>query len=148
MGRRKELKSVCNDLLDNFVSRYNDIDGYWALGKFQAFLLTTQEQQLRFHLMGRKGKESVFPQTLEYYRFSFQRHLSTRTLPDAWVDCAAITVESQSSSQLICTLEINADNGQIFESKRQVAVRPHKPERELRRRVEDHGPRNQKGAWG
>ena len=146
MGRRKELKGVCNDLLDSFVSRYNDIDGYWALGKFQAFLQTTHEVQLQFHLTGEKGKESVFQQTLDYYRLSLQRHLKARSLSDAWVDRAVITVVSLSSSQLDCVLEIKADNGKGFEAKRVVAVRPHKPERELQRRTENHGPSNQKGV--
>ena len=146
MGRRKELKGICNDLLDSFVSRYNDIGGYWALGKFQAFLQTKQEERLQFHLTRKNDEESVFQQTLDYYRLSFQRHLEVRNLCDTWVDRAVITVESQSSSQLNCVLQINADNGQKFEAKRLVAVRPHKPERELQRRIEDHGPGNQKGV--
>ena len=146
MGRRNALKGICNDLLDSFVSRYNDLDGYWALGKFQAFLQTTHEEQLQFHLTRENGKESVFQQTLDYYRLSFQRHLKVRNLSDAWVDCAVITVVSQSSSQLDCVFKIQTDNGREYEAKRVVAVRPHKPERELRRRVEDHGPSNQKGV--
>lgn len=146
MGRRKELKGICNDLLDSFVSRYNDIDGFWALGKFQAFLQTTHEEQLQFHLTREKGKESVFQQTLDYYRLSFQRHLKVRNLSDAWIDRAVITVASPSSSQLDCILKIKADNGRVFEAKRLVAVRPHKPGRELQRRINDHGPSNQKGV--
>ena len=63
MGRRKELKGVCNDLLDNFVSRYNDLDGYWALGKFQTYLRSTSEDRLRFHLVADDGSTSAFPTT-------------------------------------------------------------------------------------
>lgn len=146
MGRRKELKGICIDLLDSFVSRYNDIDGYWALGKFQAFLQTTHVEQLQFHLTREQGKESAFQQTLEYYRFSFQRHLKVRKLSNAWVHRAVITVVSQSPLQLECVLKVKADNGREFVAKRVVAVRPHKPELELRRRIEDHGPSNQKGV--
>ena len=146
MGRRKELKGICNDLLDSFVSRYNDIDGYWALGKFQAFLQTKHEEQLQFHLTREMGEESVFQQTLNYYRLSFQRHLKVRNLSSALVDRAVITVVSKSSSHLDCVLKIQTDNGREYEARRAVAVRPHKPERELRRRVEDHGPSNQKGV--
>lgn len=146
MGRRKELRGICNDLLDSFVSRYNDIDGYWALGKFQMFLQSPHEKQLQFHLTREKGKDGVFQQTLDYYRLSFQRHLKVRNLSGAWVDSAVITVVSQSPSQLDCVLKIKADNGREFEAKRVVAVRPHKPERELQRRAEDHGSSNQKGV--
>ncbi|MEL7104483.1 MAG: hypothetical protein AAGM21_01080 [Pseudomonadota bacterium] len=146
MGRRKELKGICNDLLDNFVSRYNDLDGYWALGKFQAFLQTTKEERLQFDLTRENGEKGVFQETLDYYRLSFQRHLRIRKLSDAWVDRAVITLEPQSSSQLSCALEINVDNGQKFVAKRLVTVRPHKPERESQRRIKKRGPSNQKGA--
>ena len=60
MGRQKELEGICNDLLDSFVHRYNDIDGYWALGKFQAFFQTTHEEQLQFYLTREKGKKKCF----------------------------------------------------------------------------------------
>lgn len=145
MGRRKELRSVCNDLLDSFVSRYNDINGYWALGLFQAFLQTTHEEQLQFHLTRETGKENVFEQTLKYYRLSLHRHLKVRKLSSTWVDSAVITVAPQSSLQLDCTFRIKADNGRKFEAIRTVAVRPHKPEREVQRRFNDRGPSNQKG---
>ena len=50
MARRKELQGICNDLLDSFVSRYNDLDGYWALGKFQSYLQSNARGKLRFSL--------------------------------------------------------------------------------------------------
>ena len=32
MARRKQLKGIAHGLLGTFISRYNDIDGYWGLG--------------------------------------------------------------------------------------------------------------------
>ena len=32
MPRRKELRSVVYGICDHFISRYNEINGYWALG--------------------------------------------------------------------------------------------------------------------
>jgi len=34
MPRRKELKGIANGLLSSFLSRNNDVDGYWAIGVF------------------------------------------------------------------------------------------------------------------
>ncbi len=31
--KRKKLKGVAAGVLDNFIARYNEIDGYWAVGK-------------------------------------------------------------------------------------------------------------------
>lgn len=144
MGRRKELKSVCNDLLDNFVSRYNDLDGYWALGKFQAYLQSTSETRLRFYLVAANGSTSAFPTTLGYYRQALRRHLDVRGIPVAWVSTAVISVEQKSTSELECTLKITDDRGRTFTSQRTINARPHDPNRELRR-CGQHGPQNQKG---
>jgi len=144
MGRRKELKSVCNDLLDNFVSRNNDLNGYWALGKFQAYLRSTSEDHLRFHLVADDGSTSAFPTTLRYYRRALRRHLDVRGIPEVWVSAALISVEQKSSSGLDCILKITDDLGRIFTSQRTLNVRQHDPNLELRR-CGQHGPQNQKG---
>lgn len=144
MGRRKELKSVCNDLLDNFVSRYNNLDGYWALGKFQAHLQSTSERHLSFYLVPDKGSGSAFPTTLSYYRRAFHRHLAVRGIPEVWVLAAVISVEQKSPSELACVLRITDDRGKTFASQTTINARPHDPNRELRR-CSQHGPQNQKG---
>lgn len=144
MGRRKELKSVCNDLLDNFVSRYNDLDGYWAVGKFQAFLHSNPEDKLRFCLSSDDGSKNVFPQTLNYYRSAFERHLKVRGISKDWVAYAVIVVEQRSSSQLLCSLTILNDKGRAFEAWKLVSARLHDPLLELQR-CGKHGPQNQKG---
>lgn len=38
MPTRRVLKSIAHDLLASFLSRNNAIDGYWALGRFYAYL--------------------------------------------------------------------------------------------------------------
>ena len=144
MGRRKELRSVCHDLLDSFVSRYNDLDGYWALGKFQAYLQSASEDRLRFDLADDGGGEDAFPTTLSYYRRTLRRHLATREIPTAWVQNAVLVVEQNSPSELACVLKITDDRGKVFQSRKMVAARPHDPHRELRR-CGQHGPQNQKG---
>mgnify|MGYP001627925238 CR=1 FL=1 len=145
MGRRRELRGVCNDLLESFVSRHNDLDGYWALGKFQAFLQSKPTNCLVFDLTSEDNGERLFLQTLDYYRMAFRRHLAIRKIPAAHVTSAVIRSEQLTTLKLLCAFKITVDNGQTFEARRLVSARPHNPNIERRRRL-PHGPSNQKGV--
>lgn len=144
MGRRSALQGVCNDLLDSFISRNNDLNGYWALGKFQAFLTKRSREKLCFLLVGENSQKSVFPQTLTYYQFALDRHLRQHGIQAAWVNHAIICVNGKSATDLTCSMVVTTDVGRIFGSQRDVFVRPHDPFLELRSGGHG-GPKNQKG---
>ena len=52
MGRRKDIRNLAYGLLHTFVSRYNDDDGYWALGKLHALAQAQGATRLAFDLWG------------------------------------------------------------------------------------------------
>jgi hypothetical protein len=52
MGRRKDIRNLAYGLLHTFVSRYNDDDGYWALGKLHALAQAQGSTRLAFDLWG------------------------------------------------------------------------------------------------
>lgn len=139
MGRRKEFKTVSNDLLGSFVSRNNDLDGYWALGQFQTYLQSTSEDRLWFDLVPDTGRGSAFPTVLSNTQRAFQGHLTARRLPRSWVRSAMLMVAQRSLSELICTFTVTDDRGKIFASQRTVTARPHDPNRELRRPLRTGG---------
>ena len=144
MGRRKELQSVCNDLLDSFVSRYNDLDGYWALGKFQAYFQTTRTEMLVFSLTDETNDDTPFQQTCDYYRSAFHRHSDIRNIPASWVKSAVIEVETCSPAELTCNISVTTDKGKSYQARKPILARPHNPNLEFRR-CGQHGPQNQKG---
>ncbi len=144
MARRKELKGVCNDLIDSFASRYNDLDGYWALGKFQAYLQSASVDFLKFDLLQIDGRDAPFPVTLNYYQRAIRRHLAIRKIPKTWVTSAILWVESTSPMELVCALEINDDAGRSYQAQQRVMVQSHDPKRE-NQRGNLHGPSNQRG---
>ncbi|MDQ6433027.1 hypothetical protein RB623_03050 [Mesorhizobium sp. LHD-90] len=51
MARRRMLKGVANDLASSFVSRNNDLDGYWAIGKIHTVASTVSSGVVRFDLL-------------------------------------------------------------------------------------------------
>lgn len=144
MARRKELQGICNDLLDSFNSRYNDLDGYWALGKFQTYLQSSAGQKLTFSLAGTATEKSPFPRTQLYYRQALCRHLAIRNMPSSWVGNAYLCVRKHSRTKLECTLRATTDLGREFTATACVYARPHDPQMELRSGVK-HGPSRQKG---
>ena len=45
MSTRRELKSVAHALAGSFISRYNDLEGYWGLGVLCAAGIAPQKPQ-------------------------------------------------------------------------------------------------------
>lgn len=146
MARRLEIQSICNALLDSFVSRYNDLNGYWALGAFQEFFQANPLNELCFDLMdaAQDEKTSVFLETFTYYRGALQRHLKARNIPSNWVEFGSIKVQRTSPTELVCTINMKTDLGREFGSQRYVLARLHNPMLELQR-AGKYGPSNQKG---
>ncbi len=52
MARRIELKGIAGGLINSFVSRNNDINGYWALGVIFKFLTEQNCQKFHLNLLG------------------------------------------------------------------------------------------------
>lgn len=146
MSRRKQFKGICHDLLGTFVSRYNDLDGYWALGQYVAFLDRLGERQLQFKLR----EATVVPYSpsaalsAKYYRGAILRMMEANAMPQAWFADAAIKVSIVAPAKAACEIEIVSDLGKAYESERTINVRPHDPVIE-RRRIAKFGPSNQKG---
>lgn len=154
MARRLEIQGICHDLLESFVSRDHDLNGYWALGKFQSFVSrnhnlnsywvlrmfqsfvrANQNEELIFDLMdaSHDDRKSFFPQTSAYYRCAFRRHLQIRNIPSNWVDRGEISVKRATPTELVCTVKVTTDLGRVFASQRIVTARRHNPLFEFRR---------------
>lgn len=146
MARRLQLQGICNDLLDSFSSRYNDLDGYWCLGVFQSHLQKRKDSKLYFDLVTEmsENQKTPFFQTSRYYRSALKRHLENRCIPFHWVADGMICVWAVSPGKLVCSISVKTDLGRQFSAEKQISARPHDPFVELRSGGK-HGPKNQKG---
>lgn len=145
MARRIELRGISHDLLETFISRYNDLNGYWALGQYQAYLMNTHSSELRFNLVGMEPENMSHPfaAAVIYYRCAVLQMMSTKNMPKAWLAEGCITVKPMSSRKVSCAVSLKADLGQAFIVMHEVEVWVHDPLRELRR-LSRFGPSNQK----
>lgn len=132
MARRIELQGIARDLLLNFVSRNNDLGGYWSLGLFQKYLSENATNKLSFDLLGEQF-HPVFPQTTRVYRNAFLQNLKKRGISANWVNECTISVKQSKPSLLECGIQIETDLGRVFTSRRSSGtVRPHDYRLELR----------------
>ncbi|MGO4567793.1 hypothetical protein AB4Z52_22750 [Rhizobium sp. 2YAF20] len=146
MARRKQFKGICHDILETFISRYNDLDGYWALGQYLGFLVDCNERQIQFNLRSAitLPDNAGFGASAAYYRGAIFRLMDANAMPRNWFADAYVTFSIIGPAKALCEIEVVSDLGKAYRCDRIVNVRPHNPSRE-QRRGERFGPSNQTG---
>jgi hypothetical protein len=84
MAGRKQLKNLANGLLGTFVSRNNDINGYWGLGLLRLYAAQRSLQTVSIDLLSQGlEKEQISPIDIawrNYRKWLFEK------LSDAGID--------------------------------------------------------------
>lgn len=62
MARRKEFKSIAVGILSSFISRNNDVYGYWGIGKLYSHMLKSKTMTLEIDLVN----SSITPNDNEF----------------------------------------------------------------------------------
>ncbi|TWF52218.1 hypothetical protein FHW37_105317 [Neorhizobium alkalisoli] len=145
MARRRQFKGICRDVLNNFASRYNDLNGYWAVGQF-AQIAHLGSHNLKFQL--REGVTvppyPEFTPTSSYYWRTVLRLMTANKMSEGWLSHATIVFSMVGPTIASCYIEITTDLGKIYSDTKTIAVRPHDQMKE-HRRLDRFGPSNQKG---
>ncbi|MRW92277.1 hypothetical protein GJ699_19975 [Duganella sp. FT80W] len=101
MASRRELKSIASGLLDSFISRNNDVGGYWGIGKLCLHAQDNATSTVKLDLLS----QMVFPESAEFsklmegYDLLLQRHLAARNIPNSWVASTIIELEFSPSEE-------------------------------------------------
>ena len=146
MPRHRELKAVAHNMLESFLRRYNEVEGYWGLGKLYRHALRHQVLSVEINLLER----CIAPDYPEFRAMVF--HFSDRLtwqlerghLPLNWVQKAGLTVRFNVPVQrghavsvgrgkpFEARLEIEDDRGKIHAAQRLGWCAPHDPTLEHR----------------
>lgn len=95
MARRKELKNIASGLYGSFISRNNDVAGYWGIGKLCLHAQQSSVQIVRLDLLGK----SIIPASSEFsklasgYNSILKKHLSARGISEDWLASATIEID-------------------------------------------------------
>jgi hypothetical protein len=147
MMRRRELKGIASGLVGTFVSRNNDVDGYWALGKLCALARRADVNLLEIHLHTSSVIAATDPLlTLLASRYAerLASMLARRDIPSSMVRSACIAIQfgttdrfpvpppSTWGAPFICTFTLTDDLGVERCASLTAWCGPHDPRRESR----------------
>jgi len=161
MAKRRELKSVAHNFLDHFVSRNNDINGWWGMGVLYKWCVDHEVNETQINLLSRSNGFS------SHYHKRFAKILRSYEIPSTYVKAAILNLEfDQKTDDIIsvaldkmiecgrtsfgsptthtamlaylgeaytCKIIIETDLNHEFTKQIQGRCRVHNPERERRR---------------
>ena len=146
MTRRGELKDVASALLGSFVSRNNDVGGYWGLGLLRSAADRDRTNMLYFDLKAASAApgDPTAASISQTYRDLLARQLARRRIPSGFVLKAEITVQFAIEESLFasmptygepvrCAVLLVDGRGREYRQSALTACAPHDPTRESRR---------------
>lgn len=147
MPRRRELAAVASGLLGSFVSRNNDVGGYWAIGKLYRHAIENDAPRVVIDLMAKTMAPSAaeFEGMVSHYAEVFGQQCNARHLPADWVAQVQVWIRfdvapndplapshSERETPFECVVAIEDDLGRTHTAQHQGWCAPHDPARERR----------------
>ncbi|MFC3058039.1 hypothetical protein [Paenirhodobacter populi] len=135
MARRIEFQSIVHDGLAAFISRNNDLNGYWALGQLRNWIEDEGAALLVIPLVDDRfsdQKAQISPLSQRFAK-TLQFLMESKNMPSEWIQDARFTIELTAPDCLSCSFRVISDLGRSFEANRILSVQRHDPRRELRR---------------
>ena len=147
MAANKELHGILNDVLSSFVSRNNNLDGYWAIGKLHALSVSQEGFDISLDLV--KTRAASSHQDIETVRETYHtllvrlvknREFSERVFVlvvitlmfDASVDSPNAS-SNVSKSKFLASIVAMDTHGGWYKHSISGWSRPHNPQLETRR---------------
>lgn len=147
MPRRRQFRGIANAIANSFVSRNNDVGGYWALGIL--YLHAKQQSSLRLVIELKPERPDLggepFAAVARTYRNALAAHLVSLRLPFAWLASASVAVDFETAAlkplpfglhtignPFDCRVSLVDDRGRAYETTVHGRCWPHDPNRESR----------------
>lgn len=95
MARRKELKNIASGLYGSFISRNNDVGGYWGIGKLCLLAQQYETQVVRIDLLAKSitPASTEFSKLITCYWSFIKQHLTARGLNESWLSAAIVELD-------------------------------------------------------
>jgi hypothetical protein len=101
MARRRDLKNIASGLLCSFISRNNDVGGYWGIGKLCRLAQDCETAGVKLDLLSKivRPESAEFSKLLQGYNAFLQRYLAARKIPDCWLTSAIVELDFSPKEQ-------------------------------------------------
>lgn len=95
MPRRKELKNIASGLLGSFISRNNDVDGYWGIGQLNLHAKQQSVTKIGIELISSSisPPNILFSKLVSGYRDALVAKLQKMNIQPSWVTAAIIEID-------------------------------------------------------
>lgn len=96
MASRKVLKGILHAIIGSFISRNNDVSGYWAIGKLYALMEARDTQELKIDILSKKMEpgDEEFDSMLSVYKKMLSSQIGHLGLEGAQVQEAKILLQT------------------------------------------------------
>ena len=143
MRHRRALKGIACGFIDSFVSRNNDVSGYWGIGKLYREALERPASSICIELLDPTGlPDGSASRAVQSHYLGRLAHLASKagvSLSQARVlvefgtfgSCAPPRWQSN-GDPFVCTISLVDSKGQTYEAARAGHCSPHDPTRESR----------------
>jgi len=146
--RRTALKGALHDIVTSFISRNNDLSGYWGIGKLCLAAKESGTSEIKLDLLNTNSSLNriEFEAMVRHYREMLQGILVRKSIPASWIAKANIVIsfnqendkryhffQSALGEPYICRLELTDDHGKSYSITAGGHCRPHDPSKESRR---------------
>ncbi len=142
---KRLLKNIASGLLGTFVSRNNDIDGYWALGILRLIAEKKELYQIDLNLIESDSKNRYIKyceknysdwlqKTLERYDLSLPSLLSAKIYLrfENSFDTYPNLIKDTRGLPYVCTVELGDTTGKLYTVVKVGVCSPHDPRKEYR----------------
>ena len=148
MQKRKVIENYAEGFISSFISRYNDIDGYWGMGKLYNHARQNQTSVITINLLAKVmiPAGTKFETSMNSWSEAIKYRFGEPRFSKNWLANAIIMVEfrkyspdkkqnhriGRDTDPAICNLNIEDILGNSYHASRTFACRPHDPLSELR----------------
>jgi hypothetical protein len=143
MSRRRALKGVAYGLVETFVSRNNDVSGYWGIGQLYREALERQVRSVTLDLLGpcspfmglvAQAVQAHYAERLEHMALNAGASLSQARVVVEFGTFGSTPPHHVSSygDPLLCTVSLAGPNGRTYNAVHTGRCAPHDPAAESR----------------
>lgn len=145
MSRKGNIKNVINGVLSSFVSRNNDVNGYWGIGKLYSLMLKTKTLIVVIDLLQKEmtPKDDEFNILINEYNNKLTTLLKRRSINLNLINEVNLVLKAYPNqkspiygqtapNRINCELVINYGAKMIVTDDKDVWCRKHNPKLELK----------------
>lgn len=145
--QRRKIKFVADGILNSFISRNNDVDGYWGIGQLYTLMLQSNNMQIVINVKEKTiiPYDAVFNNMILFYHEKFFSTLKRCEISENRITSAKIILNGHLNEKQIslgltaphrmeCEFQITDELGIMRRVSKNVWCRAHDPKKEIRRR--------------